>query len=267
MDSRIARRWQIDPEKDDLTELSPFSINNNSPISVSDPDGHFGVLGAIIGAVGGAVADAGYQVYKGMKDGQSIGKAFSGIKWGEVGAAAAGGAVAGATMGLAAPLVTSMGGAAVISQAGAAYVYGGMAIISTFTGSMVKNAIKGKGKIDGQEVIYDVSFAIPDLILGGIISYLGENFTKTASKEALKEFRKGTKEMKKQITKDLRNNGVGRRKANKLANDALRKLEKRIEDGYYPKAIKIKVGTEVTKVTVSGISAGKLESYKESEKK
>jgi hypothetical protein len=44
MDTRLGRRWQTDPEWQKLTGQSPYSVNNNCPISFTDPNGQWAVF-------------------------------------------------------------------------------------------------------------------------------------------------------------------------------------------------------------------------------
>ena len=91
MNPHIGRRWDTDPQANRLPGQSTYCVNNDSPISVHDPDGEIGIYGALFGGVVGAVADAGLQVYKGMKEGKGFGDAVFDIKLGEVGSAFVGG--------------------------------------------------------------------------------------------------------------------------------------------------------------------------------
>ena len=265
MNPRMGRRWGSDPQAHNLPYQSTYSVNNNNPISIYDPDGEFGILGAIIGAVSASVIDAGSQVYKGMKEGKGFGDAFLDINLREVGAAALGGAVMASGMGFSAPLVASMGGAGFIGQTGVAYLYGGTAILSTLAGSLVKNAFKGRGEIDGQEVLYDVTYAIPDLLTGGLIDNIGGTILKKANKEAQQTINQAKNTLKKGITKDLILHGTKRSQAKTLAKNSIKKMGNMIDKGSFPKTINIKIGTGVSKVVVNGIGAIKKEEIKKEE--
>jgi len=43
-DTRTGRRWQIDPEWQKLSGQSPYTVNNNSPVSFADPDGNWAIF-------------------------------------------------------------------------------------------------------------------------------------------------------------------------------------------------------------------------------
>jgi RHS repeat-associated protein len=48
-DSRICRRWNMDP--DATADESPYAVNRNNPITYSDPDGDFPGLGFLVGVL------------------------------------------------------------------------------------------------------------------------------------------------------------------------------------------------------------------------
>ena len=48
-DSRICRRWNVDPKS--TADESPYTANNNNPILMSDPDGDFPGLGFLVGMI------------------------------------------------------------------------------------------------------------------------------------------------------------------------------------------------------------------------
>jgi hypothetical protein len=96
MDPRIGRRWNTDPQAYRLPGQSPYSVNNNNPIQYTDPDGEFGIIGAIIGGVVGGIAELGSQVVGNIVQGQP---AFKSIDWGDVIISAGQGAVLVATGG------------------------------------------------------------------------------------------------------------------------------------------------------------------------
>jgi len=97
MDPRLGRRWDTDPQANKIPYQSTYSVNNNSPISVYDPDGQFGILGALIGASIGAVGEFGAQVASNLVQGNP---AFSRIDWADVAISAGEGALIGVTGGL-----------------------------------------------------------------------------------------------------------------------------------------------------------------------
>jgi hypothetical protein len=111
-DSRLGRRWNIAPQWQRLPGQSPYSVNNNSPIQYTDPDGEFGFLGAAIGAVVGAVAELGSQVVSNVVQGKP---AFSEIDWADVAISSGEGALIGVTGGLSLGVTIAIkGGGAVL---------------------------------------------------------------------------------------------------------------------------------------------------------
>ena len=97
LDTRLGRRLNIDPQWQRLPGQSSYSVNNNSPIQYTDPDGEFGFLGAAIGAVVGAAAELGGQVVGNLVQGKP---AFEKIDWADVAISAGEGALAGVTGGV-----------------------------------------------------------------------------------------------------------------------------------------------------------------------
>jgi RHS repeat-associated protein len=95
----------------DPQSLNKYSYTYNNPLRYTDPNGHCPwCIGAAIGAATGFTASI--VVQKWQHPDQAI-------NWKSVGAATLGGAVAGATLGLAAPAtLTTLGGTAVVSTAG-----------------------------------------------------------------------------------------------------------------------------------------------------
>jgi hypothetical protein len=111
-DTRLGRRWNIDPVTKPWESL--YACLSNNPILLDDPDGDFVpiIVAGLIGAAGGAIY--------GLASRKS---------WTEIGALAAGGFVAGSTFGAGAFAVTATG-VSVSSAAGAIYIYGGSSIIA-----------------------------------------------------------------------------------------------------------------------------------------
>jgi len=97
MDARLGRRWNIDPQWERIPGQSPYSVNNNNPISYTDPDGEFGWLGALIGAGVGAAVELTSQVVSNVVAGKPV---FEKIDWADVVIATAEGATIRATGGI-----------------------------------------------------------------------------------------------------------------------------------------------------------------------
>lgn len=120
--------------------LNLYSYVKNNPTSFDDPDGHCPwCIGAAIGAATGFTASI--VVQKWQHPDQAI-------NWKSVGAATLGGAVAGATLGFAAPAtLTTLGGTAVVSTAGvgetaAVGAAGGVA------GGIAERTVENNGDVD-----------------------------------------------------------------------------------------------------------------------
>jgi len=171
-DSRIARRWQIDPQWQKLPGQSPYSVNNNNPIQYTDPDGEFGFIGAAIGAVVGAtvggIIEYGTQVASNIKEGGFSKKAFTDIDTKKIIGAAAKGAITGLAAG------ATGGGSLILTasvQAGASVVGGG-----------VERAITGDEIVDGKEIAGDLAAGA----LGGAASsYVSKSIEATVTSTIL----------------------------------------------------------------------------------
>ena len=101
-DTRLGRRWEIDPRFKEILNQSPYSVNHSNPIVNTDKKGDIGVVGALIGGGIGAVASLTKSV---IQDGW--GSLKDGKTWAKAGVNAAAGAVVGATGGMAAGLVAT----------------------------------------------------------------------------------------------------------------------------------------------------------------
>ena len=96
-DSRIGRRWNLDPKWNEIPNQSPYSINNNNPVQYKDPDGKFGILGAAIGAFAGAVGELASQMVSNVIRGEP---ALRKLDWGDVLVSAGEGAIVGSGAGM-----------------------------------------------------------------------------------------------------------------------------------------------------------------------
>ncbi|MEY4126253.1 MAG: hypothetical protein RL737_442 [Bacteroidota bacterium] len=255
-DTRLGRRWNIDPVTKPWESL--YACLSNNPILLDDPDGDFVpiIVAGLIGAAGGAIY--------GLASRKS---------WTEIGALAAGGFVAGSTFGAGAFAVTATG-VSVSSAAGAIYIYGGSSIIAGVLGNATEQLFKNFGtnnSIDKNELILSGVYGIPDAIIGrgvgqvakgvkrGLAKYFSSNFTKETSEIALKEF-------KKDIAKDLRQKGLGRRQANITANKALEKYETSLRKGFEATKIGIEVTGKIVEIHLTAVQAGAISEIKETAK-
>ena len=89
MDSRIGRRWNLDPKWEVIPSQSPYSTNNNNSIQYTDPDGEFGIIGAIAGFLVGT----GVGVVKAAINGEDFTSAKT---WAHIGTSSLAGAAIGA---------------------------------------------------------------------------------------------------------------------------------------------------------------------------
>jgi hypothetical protein len=190
MDPRIGRRWQIDPQAQKLPGQSPYSANNNSPISVYDPDGEFGILGAVIGAAGGFI-------YGSFKYG------FSDGNWKKTLAATAAGAVGGATLGLGTAAIASFAaagttgaaaiasGASALGAANTLMISGGASILSTISSELVNqgtlNVLRVQHGFDKQSFVATLSVALPSALTGGMLDKIGGKVLNELSKNEAKK--------------------------------------------------------------------------------
>lgn len=97
-DSRIGRRWNLDPV--DQVNISNYAVNRNNPIEIKDPNGDCPTC--IVGLVTGGIK-AGFdfvgQVSSNLSKGQSFSKAVKEVDYGDVAISFGQGFVDGATLG------------------------------------------------------------------------------------------------------------------------------------------------------------------------
>ncbi len=112
-DSRLGRRWNIDPQYKLVPFESPYSTNHGNPILYKDPKGDFGPLGALIGGAIGAVKEYGTQAVSGIVQGKSIKDAlWNDVDWADVAISTAEGAIAGFSGGTSLLVTQGIAGAA-----------------------------------------------------------------------------------------------------------------------------------------------------------
>jgi hypothetical protein len=99
-DTRLGRRWNMDPEYKKMSNESPYAVNHSNPIANCDPKGDFGFIGAALGAAVGGLIEIGSQLASNLGQGKSLKQSFKDMDWADVGISAAEGGAAGATGGL-----------------------------------------------------------------------------------------------------------------------------------------------------------------------
>ena len=124
----------------DPQSLNLYSYVRNVPTVKSDPDGHCPwCIGAAIGAAAGFTGSIIVQKWE---------HPDQAINWKSVGAATLGGAVAGATLGLAAPAVlTTVTGTMVVSTAGIGET-AAVGAASGIAGGVVERTVENNGNVD-----------------------------------------------------------------------------------------------------------------------
>jgi hypothetical protein len=91
-DTRLGRRWNIDPAKMWMPSYSPYSVLGNNPNVYTDEDGEF-VWPLIYGAIAGGIVDVAFQLGEQMLNGESFGAALEKVDWEQVAWATAEGSV------------------------------------------------------------------------------------------------------------------------------------------------------------------------------
>jgi hypothetical protein len=107
-DTRLARRWNRDPEYQKMSNESPYAVNHSNPIANCDPKGDFGFIGAALGATVGAIVEYSSQVASNLIQGKGLRDAFyRDVDFADVGISAGEGA-----------LIASTGGISLLAHAG-----------------------------------------------------------------------------------------------------------------------------------------------------
>ncbi len=215
-DPQLGRWHAVEPFADLMPGISTYAYAFDNPIGYIDQDGQIPIpiVTGIIGAAGGAL----YGIVAG-KSGK------------EILAAAAGGFVAGATLGFGSAAIGLAGGAAsiwtataanvaagsaYIGAANTAYITIGASILGGFGGSFVEQSTKlGLGeqkKYDGNDFILSGVFGMSEIVLGPLGEALGKpikealkpSISSSFAKDFAKEFSyQSIKEYRKDLTKQL----------------------------------------------------------------
>ena len=251
-DPKISIWMSVDPLAESFPSASPYNYCLNNPVNLVDPDGQLPIP-LITGGIGAAA---------GLIYGIATGKS-----WKETLALTGGGFVAGATLGFGTLAISAVGGVSTIGTTGVVYATGASSIIGGMLGNVTEQAIKNNGQIDKNEVLVSGVYGIPDAVLGGVVgkgskgvenglsNYFGAKLAEETSASTLKGF-------KKEIAKDLREQGLGRRQANKAANRAVNKYQAGLEEGFKATQIGIKVTGKTVDVSLSAVQIGALEEIK-----
>ncbi len=145
----------IIPDNFNPQDFNRFSYTRNNPLAYTDPSGHCAILcTAIVGAIGGGIFAYGIQVWDNYQKYGMTMETFTQVDGGKIAAGVVGGAVFGATLGLAAPVIA-----------------GSTVAIAGTTGSTVIGAAGGGaivGMVGGQsQRLAEATFAQASLILSG----------------------------------------------------------------------------------------------------
>src|SRR5690625_4753177 len=168
-DTRLGRRWNVDPKSGLMPNESPYAVNHGNPIVYKDTKGDFGFIGAAIGAVAGAVIEYGSQSVSNLIQGKSIKDAFwNEIDFADVGVSAAEGALAGTT-----------GGASLIVTRVTA---GDVRASVYYTPNKKWQYVGGEG--ERKKAFKDILLDAGSEVVGGLV---GKGFDKAGSKEFIRK--------------------------------------------------------------------------------
>ena len=146
-DASLARFHTLDPKTEDYLFQSPFVYAANNPVIFIDDNGEGPILG-IVGAIGGALVEAGSQVVGNMATGKSISEAIRKIDYADVAIAAVEYGLAGLTNG------ASLAAGSIVADAAKASIdvssEGEVKTVFNGTKSAVSASIElGVGKVAG----------------------------------------------------------------------------------------------------------------------
>jgi len=158
----------------DPQTLNKYSYVMNNPLRYVDPNGHCPwCIGAVIGAIGGGAAS--YVAQKWSHPDQPV-------NWKKVGASALGGAVAGATFGLAAApgAIVTLTGTATIETGVAVQM--GAGAVSGVAGGVVSRAVESGG--DTNKALGTPQQVVADAVVGAGTAGLNATLVKPAVQES-----------------------------------------------------------------------------------
>ena len=96
-DTRIGRRWNVDPEWKKFASLSPYAVNLDNPVAYTDPKGD--CPNCISGFIIAGLLDISFQVGEHMIKGDNLKSALRKVDWIQVGTSATVGGIMGAFTG------------------------------------------------------------------------------------------------------------------------------------------------------------------------
>lgn len=134
-DSRIGRRWNLDPKP--IVGLSDYAVFDNNPILNTDPNGDCpicGLIGAGIGALVGGGLEIATQLYQNRGTNKSI-------NWKAVGGSTLQGAITGGVAGLTGGASLAAAG---LTKTAAVIVTIGASGVANSVGGAVNNAVQGR---------------------------------------------------------------------------------------------------------------------------
>jgi hypothetical protein len=250
---------------DKLPGISAYAYNLNSPIQYKDPDGRLPlpVIGAIVGGAGGFV-------YGAIKYG------FSGDNWKKTMAATAGGAIAGATLGLGGAGIAAAGGTSALGAANSLYILGGSALAGGAAGNLteqgVNMALGSQSGFNEGDFVMSLALSIPEALLGEALGNtvggaVKSEMTKSLTKNMISTSRQENKFIKDAM-KTIRESSGGQisRKDARIAATKALNIARETEQEVLNFTITVtERGVDVTNVGVSRIGGDAIRSTTENQ--
>ncbi|MCC5945521.1 MAG: hypothetical protein JJT94_11350, partial [Bernardetiaceae bacterium] len=197
-DSRVARRWNVDPVF--VEWENSYAVNRNNPIGFADPAGDVPLLvsagaGALIGGVAGGVI--GFFTTKGnfKKKLKGAGKgALTGATAGTIIGSGAWIVAGGLTAG-----VGLTGTSAIVVNGASGFAAGGA---QSIVGQAWEFLFEDRTKFSTLEVVTDAVIGIPSSMIGGVVGSKAKGeLNKHARKKAIKAFKAAERDIKKEVRK------------------------------------------------------------------
>ena len=237
LDPRIGRWFSIDPEEDEIPWQTPYCSMDNNPILVNDPEGDFGFIGALVGAVVNSAVETGSQMVSNAIQGKDV----TDIDWADVGIAAAEGAVIGATGGASLMVKGVRVGATLASATAQAGI--------DKSKTKNNNVFTGKGDKSKKQAVIEAGL---NLTGGAVAGKVGGKITKSTSKEAVQQAAKKSSSTAKAANKNAHKAIVtGEKKHIQQATSAASKAQG-ARKNHVAKDMVSKTNIRIKKETVSG---------------